>query len=158
MTGPLALLFSPWRIALRVVASFLRVGGLAGGGGTLEEGRQLRWSAPLREVVKRVNAGQEVAVWVEGRRRLLGRRRLHLLLQPLREVAIMGEGEEPVPGASREDWLVWQSLTGTAEATPLPTDAARLAARLGLPASAEGGLLERALRDLMAAVYESRSV
>jgi hypothetical protein len=53
---------------------------------------------------------------------------------------------------------VWQSLTGTAEPTRIPTDATRLAARLGLPASAEGGLLERALRDLMAAVYESRAV
>ena len=157
MTGPLGLLFSPWRLALRILSSFLRVGGL-GGGRSLEEGRPLRWSAPLREVVKRVNAGQEVAVWVEGPRRLRGRRRIHLLLQPLHEVAVLAEGDEPVPGASREDWLVWQSLTGTAEATPLPTDAGRLAARLGLPASAEGGLLERALRDLMAAVYQSRSV
>ena len=157
MTGPLGLLFSPWRVALRLVASLLRVGGL-GGAGSLEEGRPLRWSAPLGEVVKRINAGQEVSVSVEGPRRVRGRRRLHLLLQPLREVAVLGEGDEPLPGASREDWLVWQSLTGTAEATPLPTDAARLAARLGLPASAEGGLLERALRDLMAAVYESRSV
>jgi hypothetical protein len=157
MIGPYALLFSPVRIALRLVSAFLRVGGL-GGAPSLEEGRPLRWSAPLAEVVKRVNAGQEVSVWVEGARRLRGRRRLHLLLQPLREVAILAEGDEPVPGASREDWLVWQSLTGTAEPTPIPTDAARLAARLGLPASAEGGLLERALRDLMAAVYESRSI
>ena len=157
MIGPVALLFSPWRLAARLLASLLRVGGL-GNGRSLEEGRPLRWSAPLREVVKRINAGQEVSVWVEGSRRLSGRRRIHLLLQPLREVAVLGDGDEPVPGASREEWLVWQSLTGTAEATPLPTDAAGLAARLGLPASAEGGLLERALRNLMGAVYESRSV
>jgi len=157
MTGPLALLFSPWRFGLRLAASLLRAGGL-GTGRSLEEGRPLRWSAPAREVAKRINAGQEVSVWVEGPRRLRGRRRLHLLLEPLRDVAVLGEGDAPVPGASREDWLVWQSLTGTAEATPIPTDAARLAARLGLPASAEGGLLERALRDLMAAVYESRSI
>ena len=157
MTGPIALLFGPWRIALRVVASLLRVGGL-GRGARSRRAWPLRWSAPLPEVVKRRNAGQEVSVSVERPRRMRGRQRIHLLLQPLREVAVLGEGDEPVPGASREDWLVWQSLTGTAEATTLPTDAARLAARLGLPASAEGGLLERALRDLMAAVYESRSV
>lgn len=95
---------------------------------------------------------------VEARRRLAGRRGIHLLLQPLREVAVLGEGEEPLPGASRDDWLVWQSLTRSAESTLLPTDAARLAARLRLPASAEGRALERALRDLMAAVYESRAV
>jgi hypothetical protein len=99
-------------------------------------------------------AGQELSVSVEARRRLAGRRRIHILLQPLREVAILGEGEEPLPGASRNDWLVWQSVTRSAESTPLPTDAARLR----LPASAERRVLERALRDLMAAVYESRAV
>jgi hypothetical protein len=157
VTGPYALLIAPVRIALRLATSVARAGGLRVDD-SYDERRPLRWSVPLDEIVKRVLAGQELSLWVEGPRRVRGRRRIHLLLQPLREVAVMGEGEEPVPGASREDWLVWQSLTGTAEATPLPTDAARLAARLGLPASAEGGLLERALRDLMAAVYESRSV
>ena len=157
MTGPSALFFSPVRLALRLAASLLRVGGL-GADRALDESRPVRWSAPLEEIVRRILAGQELSLWIEAPRRLRGRRRIHLLLQPLREVAIMGEEGEPMPGASREDWLVWQSLTGSAEATPIPTDAARLAARLGLPASAEGGLLERALRDLMAAVYESRSI
>ena len=157
MLGPIALLLDPLRLLLRIASSVARVGGYPRP--RREEARRpLRWSAPLEDVVKRILAGQEVSVWVEGPRRLRGRRRIHLLLQPLHEVAIMGDGEAPIPGASREDWLVWQSLTRTAEPTPIPTDAARLAARLGLPASAEGGLLERALRDLMAAVYESRSL
>ena len=157
MTGLFALIFAPARVALRVAAAVARAGGLRGAGSS-EERRPLRWSAPLPKIVKRILAGQELSLWVEGPRRLRGRRRIHLLLQPLREVAVMGEGEEPVPGASPEDWLVWQSLSGTAEPTPIPTDAARLASRLGLPPSAEGGLLERALRDLMAAVYESRAI
>lgn len=156
MTGALGLLLDPLRLAARLAGRVARLAGLGDPG--VAERRPVRWSAPLEEIVKRIVAGQELAVWIEARRRLSGRRRIYLLLQPLREVAILGEGRQPLPGASREDWLVWQSLTGSAAPTPLPTDAARLAERLGLPASAEGRALERALRDLMAAVYESRAV
>ncbi len=109
------------------------------------------------EIVTRLVAGQEVAFWAEGGRGLRGRPRVHFLLQPLREVATLGGGEQPVPGASREDWMVWQSLTGRATATRIPTDAARLAGRLGVPRSREGRLAAAALRELMAAVYEARS-
>lgn len=54
--------------------------------------------------------------------------------------------------SSRQDWLVSQSLTG--RRSPL---GAGVWARLGLPASGEGRVLER-VDDLGAAVYESRGV
>ncbi len=119
----------------------------------------IRFSAPTTEIVKRVVAGQEVSFWTEGARRVRGRPRVHFLLQPLREVVVMGRGAaEPMPGASREDWMVWQSVTRLAAPARLPTDAVRLATELGIPRSREGRLAVAALRELMAAVYEARGV
>lgn len=119
----------------------------------------VRFSAPVAEVVQRVVAGQEVSFWAEGPRGVRARPRVHLLLQPLREVVVLGEGPAaPMPGATREDWMVWQSVTGVARPTLLPTDAVRLAAELRIPRSREGRLAVTALRELMAAVYEARAI
>ena len=119
----------------------------------------VRFSAPVAEVVARIVAGQEVSFWVEGARRIRARPRVHFLLQPLREVAVMGRGAgAPVPGATREDWMVWQSVSGIAAPARLPTDAVRLAAELRVPRTREGRLAVSALRELMAAVYEARAV
>ena len=119
--------------------------------------RRLRWSTPPEDVVRRVLADQAVAFWAEPRRRVRSAPRVHFLLLPLRDVAVPGLDPEPLPGAGFDHWLVWQSLTRTGQPARLPTDATRLAADLRLPRGRGRALVEAALGEVMAAVYESRA-
>jgi hypothetical protein len=120
--------------------------------------RELRWSTPVEDVVRRVVADQGVACWVEPKALVRTRPRVHLLLLPLRDVAVPGLDREPAPGASPDHWLVWQSLTRTAHATLLPTDPGRLADALGVRSARGGDLVAAAIGRLMAELYESRAV
>jgi hypothetical protein len=82
----------------------------------------------------------------------------HFLAAPLADVAVLTGDREPLPGAARDHWLVWQSLTGTAVTARLPTDATGLACRLRLPAGAQGALVRSMIGELLAAVFEHRAV
>jgi hypothetical protein len=119
---------------------------------------RLRLSTPLEDVVRRVVADQAVAFWFERRGLFRTRPRVHVLLLPLRDVAVPGLDQEPVPGAGPDHWLVWQSLTGTGTPARLPTDAGVLARTLGLRSARGGDLAEQGLRALMKALYESRAM
>ena len=109
-------------------------------------------------MVRRVVADQGVACWFEPSGLVRRRPRVHLLLLPLRDVAVPGLDQEPLPGAGPDHWLVWQSLTRTAHAALLPTDPGRLIDALGLRDEAGGDLVAAGIGRLMAAIYESRSV
>jgi hypothetical protein len=73
-------------------------------------------------------------------------------------VAVPGLDQEPLPGATFDAWLVWQSLTRTAHATSLPTDPGRLVDTLRVRKERGGDLVAAAIGQLMAALYETRSV
>ena len=47
--------------------------------------RELRWSTPVEDVVRRIVADQGVACWVEPRGLVRARPRVHLLMLPLRD-------------------------------------------------------------------------
>jgi hypothetical protein len=120
--------------------------------------RELRWSAPVEDVVRQIVADQGVAFWVEPKGLVRTRPRIHMLLVPLRDVAVPGLDQDPMPGVSHDDWLVWQSLTRTAHASPLPTDPGRLLDALGVRRERGGDVLAAAIGRLMATLYESRAV
>ena len=120
--------------------------------------RELRWSTPIEDVVRQVVADQAVACWFKPKGLVKTRPQVHLLLLPLKDVAVPGLDQEPVPGATPEHWLVWQSLTRTAYPTLLPTDPGRLIDALGVRNEKGGDIVAAALGQLMAALYESRSV
>jgi hypothetical protein len=120
--------------------------------------RRLRWSTPPEDVVRRIDADQAVACWVEPGGMVRARPRVYLMLIPLREVAVPGLDPEPLPGVGPDHWLVWQSLTATAQPARLPTDAGLLAKRLRTSRARGGWVVESALARLMAAIYESRAV
>jgi hypothetical protein len=120
--------------------------------------RELRWSTPIEDVVRRVVADQGVACWFQSKGLVKTRPRVHLLLLPLRDVAVPGLDQEPMPGVTPENWLVWQSLTRTAHPALLPTDPGRLIDALGVRDEKGGDLVAAALGQLMAKLYESRSV
>ncbi|MEA2411719.1 MAG: hypothetical protein QOC77_2280 [Thermoleophilaceae bacterium] len=120
--------------------------------------RELRWSTPVEDVVRQVVADQGVACWVEPKGLVRTRPRVHLMLLPLKDVAVPGLDQEPVPGATRDHWLVWQSLTRAAHPTLLPTDPGRLIDALGVRDAKGGDMVAAALGQLMASLYESRSV
>jgi hypothetical protein len=120
--------------------------------------RELRWSTPLEDVVRQITADQGVAWWVEPKGLVKTRPRVHFLALPLKDVAVPGLDREPAPGATPEHWLFWQSLTATAHPTLLPTDPGRLADALGVRKAKGGDLVAAAIGQLMAELYESRSV
>jgi hypothetical protein len=120
--------------------------------------RELRWSTPIEDVVRHVVAGHAVACWFAPKGLVKTRPRVHLLLLPLKDIAVPGLDQEPVPGATPEHWLVWQSLSGTAHPTLLPTDPGRLIDALGVRSEKGGDMVAAALGQFMAHLYESRSV
>jgi hypothetical protein len=120
--------------------------------------RELRWSTPLEDVVRHIVADHAVACWVEPKGLVRRRPRVHLLLLPLREVAVPGLDRVPLPGATPEHWLVWQSLTKTGHAALLPTDPGSMVDALGVRQTAGGDLVAAAIGRLMAALYEARAV
>jgi hypothetical protein len=120
--------------------------------------RELRWSTPIEDVVRQITADQGVACWVEPKGLVKTRPRVHLLMLPLKDVAVPGLDREPAPNATAEHWLVWQSLTGTAQPALLPTDPGRLVDALGVRKAKGGDLVAAAIGQLMAKLYESRAV
>jgi hypothetical protein len=120
--------------------------------------RELRWSTPVDDVVRRVVADQGVACWFEPKGLVRTRPRVHLMLLPLKDVAVPGLDQEPAPGATRDHWLVWQSLTRTAHPALLPTDPGRLVDALGVRDAKGGDMVAAAIGQLMTSLYESRSV
>jgi hypothetical protein len=120
--------------------------------------RELRWSTPVEDVVRQIVAEQGVACWFEPKGLVKTRPRVHLMLLPLKDVAVPGLDQEPVPGATRDHWLVWQSLTNTAQPALLPTDPGRLVDALGVRSHKGGDVVAAAIGLLMAKLYESRSV
>jgi hypothetical protein len=120
--------------------------------------RELRWSTPVEDVVRRVVADQAVACWVEPKGLVRRRPRVHLMFLPLDDVAMPGLDQEPLPGVTADHWLVWQSLTRTAHPTLLPTDPGRLIDALGVRSERGGDLVAAAVGQLMAQLYESRAV
>ena len=98
-----------------------------------------------------------MSFWMD-QRVLLRRLRVHFLLLPLSEVAVLSDDRDPLPGTPREHWLVWQSLTKSAVTTRVPTDAGVLAGRLGLGRGAQGAAARAMLGELMAAIWQLRSV
>jgi hypothetical protein len=120
--------------------------------------RELRWSTPVEDVVRRIVADQGVACWFEPKGLIRRRPRVHLLLLPLQDVAVPGLDRQPVPGVGPEHWLLWQSATGTARPTLLPTDPGRLVDALEVRGKPGGDVVAAGIGHLMAAIYESRAV
>jgi hypothetical protein len=120
--------------------------------------RELRWSTPIEDVVRQIVAERAVACWLEPKGLVKTRPRVHLLMLPLKEVAVPGLDREPMPGATPEHWLFWQSLTSSAHPTLLPTDPGRLVDALGVRKGKGGDLVAAGIGQLMAKLYESRSV
>jgi hypothetical protein len=120
--------------------------------------RELRWSTPLEDVVRHIVADQGVACWFQPKGLVRTRPRVHLMLLPLKDVAVPGLDREPVPGVTPDHWLVWQSLTQTGHPTLLPTDPGRLIDALGVRGAKGGDMVAAAIGRLMATLYESRSV
>ncbi len=103
-------------------------------------------------------ADQGVACWVEAKGLVRTRPRVHLLMMPLRDVAVPGLDREPMPGAGPDHWLVWQSLTRTAHPALLPTDPGRLVDALGVRRERGGDVIAAAIGQLMDRLYQSRAV
>ena len=120
--------------------------------------RELRWSTPVEDVVRQIVADNGVAFWFEPKGMLRARPRVHLLLLPLKDVAVPGLDPEPLPGVTHDNWLVWQSLTRTAHPTPLPTDPGRLLDALGVRRARGGDVAAAGVGRLMAELYQSRAV
>lgn len=124
----------------------------AGPGDDLRVLPTLRWSAEPQRLATMVWAGEAIAFSVEYRR-ALRRRRLDVLLVPLRGVVSMDGAAAPY--VDPDHWLVWQSATGTAAVTPLPCDAMRLAANLGLdPANPHAMTARDVLTALISAIWK----
>jgi hypothetical protein len=83
----------------------------------------------------------------------MGRRRagVRVALVPLEDLR-----DGHVVGDVRNDWLVWQSVTGRGTVTRLPADVVPLARALRVPDRGDGALLRAALRALFDALYEER--
>ena len=125
--------------------------------------RPLRWSAPPPEIVKQLIAGQAITFWVEEMHMVRANRHAHLVFVPLASLDVVGGGAEAIgrvlPGATREQWLVWQPLSGVGVVTSLPTAAAGLIDGLTLPRrDARAGIYAAAVEELMEAMFAYRSV
>ena len=90
------------------------------------------WSAPPKSIVAQLHGDSPLSFHVEHQRRLR-RQRVHFLLVPLRHCVVLGGTDAHAPlGTSRDHWLVWQSATGGAVPSMLPTEPEALARALGL--------------------------
>ena len=123
----------------------------------------LRWSAPPPEIVKQLIAGHAITFWVEEMRMVRTNRHAHLVFVPLAALDVAGGGAGAIgrvlPGATREQWLVWQPLSGVGVVTSLPAAAERLVADLKLPRrDARSGIYADAIEELMEAMLSYRSV
>jgi hypothetical protein len=123
----------------------------------------LRWSAPPPDIVKQLIAGQAITFWVEEMRMVRANRHAHLVFVPLASLDVAG-GAGPalgrvLPGAKRDDWLVWQPLSGIGVVTELPTAAGPLVESLKLPRrDPRARIYADGIDELMAAMLSYRSV
>ena len=125
--------------------------------------RPLRWSAPPPEIVKQLVAGQAITFWVEEMHMVRANRHAHLVFVPLSALDVAGGGAGAIgrvlPGATRDQWLVWQPLSGIGVVTPLPTPAGSLVASLRLPRrDPRAGIYAAAVEELMDAMLSYRAV
>jgi hypothetical protein len=123
----------------------------------------LRWSAPPPDIVKQIVAGQAITFWVEEMRMVRANRHAHLVFVPLASLDVAGGGGgalgRVLPGATREDWLVWQPLSGVGVVTGLPAPAARLVEQLRLPRrDSRARIYVDAIEELMEALVAYRAV
>jgi hypothetical protein len=123
----------------------------------------LRWSAPPPDIVKQLIAGQAITFWVEEMRMVRANRHAHLVFVPLASLTVAGGSGEAqgrvLPGATRDDWLVWQPLSGVGLVTGLPAPAARLVEGLQLPKrDPRARIYADAVEELMEAMLSYRSV
>ena len=123
----------------------------------------LRWSAPPPDIVKQLIAGQAITFWVEEMRMVRANRHAHLVFVPLHSLDVAGGSAEALgrvlPGATRDDWLVWQPLSGVGVVTGLPAPAGRLVSQLRLPRrDPRARIYVEAIEELMEALLAVRSV
>ena len=123
----------------------------------------LRWSAPPPDIVKQLIAGQAITFWVEEMRMVRANRHAHLVFVPLGVLDVAGGGAAAIgrvlPGATRDDWLVWQPLSGVGVVTSLPAPAASLVEELRLPKrDTRTRIYAEAIEELMAAMLAYRAV
>lgn len=90
-------------------------------------------------------------------------RHAHLVFVPLAALDVAGGGTGAIgrvlPGATRDQWLVWQPLSGVGVVTSLPAPAAGLVESLRLPKrDARAGIYAAAVEELMEAMMSYRSV
>jgi hypothetical protein len=125
--------------------------------------RPLRWSAPPPEIVKQLIAAQAITFWVEEMHMVRANRHAHLVFVPLSALDVAGGAAGAIgrvlPGATRDQWLVWQPLSGVGVVTSLPASAAELTESLKLPRrDARAGIYAAAIEELMEAMLAYRSV
>ena len=123
----------------------------------------LRWSAPPPDIVKQLIAGQAITFWVEEMRMVRANRHAHLVFVPLAVVDVAGGGPGAIgrvlPGATREQWLVWQPLSGVGVVTSLPARPEKLVSDLRLPKrDPRARIYADAIEELMEAMLSLRSV
>src|SRR3954452_11069279 len=115
----------------------------------------LRWSAPVHDIIGHCLAANAVSFSVERRHALVAVKRVHFVIQPLRDIVRLDRSDDsPLGSPAAENWLIWQSLTEQACPTGLPTNPEALADRLGVPpAGADALMVRSALHELVEAVY-----
>ena len=64
-------------------------------------------AARMAQLTRKSVADQGVACWFEPKGLVRTRPRVHLMLLPLKDVAVPGLDQEPLPGATADHWLVW---------------------------------------------------
>jgi hypothetical protein len=123
----------------------------------------LRWSAPPPDIVKQLIAGQAITFWVEEMRMVRANRHAHLVFVPLAALDVVGGGAGAIgrvlPGATREQWLVWQPLSSVGVVTSLPARPEKLVGDMRLPKrDPRARIYADAIEELMEAMLSYRSV
>ena len=114
--------------------------------------RALDWSSTPHDLLPSIIGRQPVAFAVRGRGLLRSwRPQVRVALVPLEDIR-----DGRLLGDAVNDWLVWQSVTGTGTITRLPGDVEVLARSLRVPDRGDGALLRAALRQVFDALYEER--
>ena len=112
----------------------------------------LSWSSTPHDLLPSIIGRQPVAFSVRGRGLLRSRRpAVRVALVPLEDIR-----DGRVLGDPVNDWLVWQSVTGSGTVTRLPGDVEVLARTLRVPDRGDGAILRSALRQVFDALYEER--